>query len=97
LQEFFDDKAGLSHKSKNQFVKRFELYFYTLLKNKNKTFIDFTKLNQRKIINMYLSRLNSINYDISEIIKYNFIRLYLIKTFRGRCHALGKPSRGQRT
>jgi ribosomal protein S13 len=25
------------------------------------------------------------------------VRLYLIKTFRGRCFALGKPSRGQRT
>ena len=31
------------------------------------------------------------------MIKYNLIRLYLIKSFRGRCQALGKPSRGQRT
>ena len=27
----------------------------------------------------------------------NIIRLYLIKSYRGRCHAFGKPSRGQRT
>lgn len=46
---------------------------------------------------MYLSKTISINNAISELQRYNLIRLYLIKTFRGRCHALGKPSRGQRT
>jgi ribosomal protein S13 len=54
-------------------------------------------LDQRKIFNMYLSQLTSINNNIFELLKYNLIRLYLIKTFRGRCHALGKPVRGQRT
>jgi len=61
-----------------------------------KTFTSIS-LDRRKIINMYLSQLSSINNDIFELIKYNLIRLYLIKTFRGRCHALGKPVRGQRT
>lgn len=46
---------------------------------------------------MYLSQLTSINNTIFELIKYNLIRLYLIKTFRGRSHALGKPVHGQRT
>jgi len=46
---------------------------------------------------MYLSQLTSINNDINELIRYNLIRLYLIKTFRGRAQSLGKPSRGQRT
>ena len=54
-------------------------------------------MDQRKIINMYLSQLTSINNTIFELIKYNLIRLYLIKTFRGRSHALGKPVHGQRT
>ena len=46
---------------------------------------------------MYLSQLISINNNIFELIKYNLVRLYLIKTFKGRCHALGKPAHGQRT
>lgn len=46
---------------------------------------------------MYLSQIISINSSIFDLIKYNLIRKYLIKTFQGRCHALGKPSRGQRT
>ena len=29
--------------------------------------------------------------------RLNIIRLYLIKSYRGRCHALGKPTNGQRT
>jgi ribosomal protein S13 len=54
-------------------------------------------IEQRKIFNMYISELTNINNDVFEISKYAMIRLYLIKTFRGRCFALGKPARGQRT
>ncbi len=75
-------------------IKRFEFNFLKI--DLSKTFL-YLSLDQRKIINMYLSQLTSINNDIFELMKYNLIRLYLIKTFRGRCHALGKPSRGQRT
>jgi hypothetical protein len=54
-------------------------------------------LDKRKIINMYLSQLISINNNVNELIKFNLIRLYLIKTYKGRCQALGKPVHGQRT
>ena len=94
LKNFFDENIGLSSKSKKTLVKRFELNF--LFYNTEKTFTHIS-LDRRKIINMYLSQISSINSNIFELIKYNLIRLYLIKTFRGRCHALGKPSRGQRT
>lgn len=94
LKNFFEDNIGLSDKSKEKLIKRFELNF--LLYDNEKTFTHIS-LDRRKIINMYLSQLTSINNNIFELIKYNLIRLYLIKTFRGRCHALGKPSRGQRT
>lgn len=94
LKSFFDENSGLSNLSKKNLIKRFELN--NLNFEKNKTFL-YLPLDQRKIINMYLSQLISINNNIFELIKYNLIRLYLIKTFRGRCHALGKPCRGQRT
>ncbi len=94
--DFFYDKKGLSGASRLCFIKRFEMQFFFLFKNKDKTFMEYP-LEQRKIINMYLAQLTSINNDIFESIRYSLIRLYLIKSHRGKCLALGKPSRGQRT
>ncbi len=94
LKNFFIENSGLSKESEKKLIKRFELNF--MKHNLSKVFL-ILPLDQRKIINMYLSQLTSINNTIFELIKYNLIRLYLIKTFRGRSHALGKPVRGQRT
>jgi ribosomal protein S13 len=85
---------GVAKYTRIKFIRRFELNGF--VRDKKKTFMIFS-LEQRKIINMYLSELSSINNNIFELVKYNMVRLYLIKTFRGRCFALGKPSRGQRT
>lgn len=93
FDEFFLDKPGLGNLSIHLFRKRFELNHFFF---KNKNFLSLT-LDERKIINMYLSQVISINNPISELNRYNLIRLYLIKSYRGRCHALGKPVRGQRT
>ncbi len=94
LKDFFTQNSGLAERSKVKIIKRFEFNF--LKYNTTKTFL-ILSLDQRKIINMYFSQLTSINNTIFELIKYNLIRLYLIKTFRGRSHALGKPVHGQRT
>lgn len=48
-------------------------------------------------LNLLFSRLTSINSTVFDVMRYALLRLYLIKTTRGRSHALGKPSRGQRT
>lgn len=96
FKDFFSNKKGLSEKSILLFIKRFEIKYYFLKKNNHNNFLIFS-LDQRKIINMFLAQLMNINSNIDELLRYNLIRLYLIKTFRGRCHALGKPSRGQRT
>lgn len=92
--EFFDLKPGLGREAKKKFIQRFELHFFAL--DKEKSFISLP-LEQRKIINMYLSQIISINNNIFELIRYTMIRLFLIKTFRGRCYVLGKPAHGQRT
>lgn len=94
LKDFFSQNSGLADKSKLKIIKRFEFNF--IKHDTSKTFLVLS-LDQRKIINMYFSQLTSINNTIFELIKYNLIRLYLIKTFRGRSHALGKPVHGQRT
>jgi ribosomal protein S13 len=85
---------GLGAKSKINFLKRFEL---TIFKVKFEKKFMAISLDRRKIINMYLSQLFSINNSIDELIKYNVIRLYLIKSFRGKAQSMGKPSHGQRT
>jgi hypothetical protein len=51
----------------------------------------------RKSINILLSQISSVNNQVSEIERFNLIRVYLIKSYRGKAQALGKPSRGQRT
>lgn len=61
---------------------------------------DFTfkyKKNIVGILNRYYSQLNSVNNQLNDLLRLNIVRLYLIKSYRGRCHALGKPTRGQRT
>ncbi len=94
LKSFFLENSGLASKTKKQFIQRFELNLFKW--EKDRTFLTLP-LDQRKILNMYFSQLISINNSIFELIKFNLIRLYLIKTYKGRCHALGKPVRGQRT
>jgi ribosomal protein S13 len=48
-------------------------------------------------INIIYSQINSVNNQLTELTRLNIIRLYLIKSYKGRSHALGKPVRGQRT
>ena len=61
---------------------------------------DLTSLNNTTLINplnIIFSQINSVNNQIPELKKLNTLRLYLIKSYRGRCHAIGKPVNGQRT
>ena len=94
IKDFFFDMRGFNLKNKIYFIKRFELTAFNKHLGKNLSLIS---LDFKKIINMYFSQLVSINNSIDDLIKYNLIRLYLIKSFRGKAQALGKPSRGQRT
>jgi len=48
-------------------------------------------------MNRIFSQMASINYQVNELTQLNIIRLFLIKSFRGKAQAFGKPSRGQRT
>ena len=48
-------------------------------------------------VNVILSQVSSVNNQITDLSKFNIVRLYLIKSYRGRAHAIGKPVKGQRT
>lgn len=94
IDELFSELDGLRLASKLLFIKRFEFGYFKY--KINKSLIQFP-LDHRKVFNMYLSQMTSVNNDITELLRYNLIRLYLIRSFRGKAQALGKPSRGQRT
>lgn len=50
-----------------------------------------------KSFNIFLSQTHSVNNSIFELQRLNIVRLYLARFYRGKFHALGKPTRGQRT
>jgi ribosomal protein S13 len=93
----FKNLKGLSDYTQLNFIKRFEYgYFFKNNLKRNFEMSAFEPLRY-KIFNAYISKIMNTNRSINELIRLNAIRLYLIKTFRGRARALGKPSRGQRT
>lgn len=55
------------------------------------------KIEVVNFLNQYYSQVNSVNNVISDLQRLNIIRLYLIKSYKGKCHSIGKPSNGQRT
>lgn len=79
---------------KNLLINRFELHEAKL--NPDQGLITLSPVLPMSM-NILFSQITSVNSGVADLTRYNLLRLYLIKTTRGRSHALGKPSRGQRT
>jgi len=94
LKSFCSEVGGINLATKIQILKRFEL---NLLYNNYLKLFSYYDKDLRKSINILLSQISSVNNQVYEINRFNLIRLYLIKSYRGKAQALGKPSRGQRT
>jgi hypothetical protein len=81
--------------------ERFELtYFFKYRGCRGQQLVTYQDSTGRVILvplNIIFSQINSVNHQRENLYRLNIIRLYLIKSYRGRCHALGKPARGQRT
>lgn len=95
LQSLF---SGLGRSFFKKITERFELGM--LFSFKKQMLINYQTTSHKVILqplNIILSQVNSVNNQINELKRLNIIRLFLIKSYRGRCHALGKPVRGQRT
>lgn len=89
---------GLNRKFRYLLNQRFE--WLTIFDQKFTLLDDFQKISRIPVLpafNIIFSQINNVNADINDLHKFNIIRLYLIKSYRGRCHAIGKPVRGQRT
>jgi len=89
----FHEFPGLASHSFMNLARRLELS--TELRE-NPLCTSFTDIELRTI-NVYLAQLASINIPLLEYEQKAATRYYLIKSYRGRRQALGKPSRGQRT
>ena len=94
LNSLFKLTGGFNRKTLKLIMLRFEFYrlAFTL-----KSQVNTLSPTLAHSLNLIMSQITSINNNVYELVKYNLLRLYLIKTTRGRSHALGKPSRGQRT
>ena len=92
--------VGLQNKFKTLLIKRFELTTFTRYYLHTFYILNYFRKSNKfffKTTNIILSQINNVNANINELNKYNIIRKYLIKSYQGYCHALGKPVRGQRT
>jgi ribosomal protein S13 len=89
---------GLSQLFKVKLKERFELSnFY---KSSEQQLMDYENQTKRFIIqplNIILSQISTVNSQLPELHRLIIIRMYLIRSYRGRCHAIGKPVKGQRT
>lgn len=98
FQETFINTPGLGKHTRIQLLKRLELN--NTLQNNLSPLLNYNLNYKREVLgflNRVFSQINSVNNILYDLQRYNIIRLYLIKSYKGRCHAIGKPVRGQRT
>jgi hypothetical protein len=84
----------LQNSFKNTIVSRFELIaFY----NNFHSSLDLVPKEVLRALNILFSQITTVNNQSSELHYFTTLRLYLIKSYKGKAHALGKPVKGQRT
>jgi ribosomal protein S13 len=97
---FSQNLYGLNFKFKNLIIKRLELTTFAFFYAPTLFFTDYLNVVSKKVIktlNILFSQVNNVNLTVHDQHKLNILRKYLIKSYQGYCHVLGKPVRGQRT
>lgn len=98
LSSLQDNTPGLKHKVNHLLIQRFEL---TLLAPQKTVLIPTYEAQSLKIVskplNVFLSQVHTVNNTYTDLLRLRIMQSYLIKSYRGRCHAIGKPVKGQRT
>jgi ribosomal protein S13 len=91
---------GLGSKFESLLLKRFELttFYFSFSKNTHiLTYFNNSYKSLVKTLNILFSQINNVNSTTLELRRLNILRKYLIKSYQGYCHSVGKPVRGQRT
>lgn len=99
IDEIIRECTGLGKTTHHLWTRRFEMTHWNKF-NRYKNLKFFLKRYFYRVhipINVMLSQFNSINTRLYELHRFNVVRYYLIRSYRGKCHALGKPANGQRT
>lgn len=98
LEEVFVNTPGIGPYTQKKLLLRLELP--NRIDSYSTPVATLSSMNNVSLVNplnIIFSQINSVNNQIPELKKLNMLRLYLIKSYRGRCHAIGKPVNGQRT
>lgn len=98
FNQIFNLLPGLNTSFRRRLISRLEIttnikyenFFFNERINKYTTFFIQT-------LNRIFSQVSSVNNQLPEVLRLIIIHKYLIKSYKGRCHAVGKPVRGQRT
>ena len=94
FNHMFYPMGGFSWATKRTLINRFEMHTFKRRPNQPiDTFGSYIPMS----LNILFSQITSVNSMTIDLTRLNLYRLYLTRTTRGRSHALGKPSRGQRT
>lgn len=91
---------GFSYKFRKILIKRLELTTFYVHYSNLYYLLDYSSTffkKTTKTINIILSQISNVNLNLQELKKLNILKKYLIKSYQGYCHAIGKPVRGQRT
>jgi len=94
LDKLVDKCSGVGRPLKKLLIDRFE---WRHIKKNRQTSLAKCPSSTHLIINKIFSKMSPFNRTVHELVRLNIIRLYLIRSYRGRAQSLGKPSRGQRT
>ncbi len=90
---------GVGKQIKKILINRFELTHFRR-KYWGSTLPTYEKFSSKSILiplNLIFSQINSVNNSHRDLLTLKLTKLYLIKSYRGKSHFLGKPVNGQRT
>lgn len=93
LARLFNEFGGISSYSFLNIIKKLEIS--AELKS-NPLCVELVE-EKTWTINVYLAQVASVNIPVFDLEHVTTVRYYLIKSYRGRCQARGKPANGQRT
>jgi len=97
---FKNNLYGFNSKLKLLLIQRFELTTFFMYYTNLFYLINYSTRFHKKLtktLNIIFSQINNVNTNLFELKKLNIIKKYLIRSYQGYCHAIGKPVRGQRT
>lgn len=98
LSQVLNTTYGAGSSLKNLVSRRFEISEESYMHKRSLPKIEaHYNIFLTRPLNIVMSQLFSVNNSPVYLVRLRVISYFLNKTYRGKCHAVGKPVRGQRT